>query len=858
MSKKVTPPPFSSESCEGSVESLPSRVEVKKAADIHAKSSLKQGTVTLPRAFHFIGIGGIGMSGLATIVLEKGVSQVSGSDLKEGGILDTLKERGAHIVQGHAKENLPPAATVVISSDIPLDNPELVEAKRRSFPVIHRSDLLKDLMSGYDVLAVTGTHGKTTTTSLLSHVLFEAGNDPTFAVGGVLLNYGYNARHGKGSFFVAEADESDGTFLKYPYSAAIITNIDTDHIAHYGSVENLENAFLQFIKKAPSAEKLFFCGDDERLKKLCPRGVSYGIGPANDLRIEHVCSTEQGMVFDVRFRRKLFRSIMISLHGLHNVFNAAAVFGLALTLGLSEASIRSAFASFKGVRRRLERKESGQQCLVFDDYAHHPTEIKATIQALRNAIGERRLITVFQPHRPSRMRHCVNELTDTFKNADVVVVTDLYLSNEHETPEISTEKIFGTIKSSHADMPCYVFSRSVLVDSLLEIIRPHDVVLFLGAGDITRASDDLGRRLATTALERWKVGVVYGGMNPENKISRLSASALYESLDPSLYAPIAFEIDSCGRWRKTHGIELEEQASGSTETFSKGVWQALQSCDLFIPVLHGAFGEDGAIQGFFEMLHKPYVGCSTKSCAVAMDKAMAKQVVQAAGVPVVPYVVISRREWKERSSELLGEASKKLRGPYFIKPAHLGSSVGIERIEKGVDLGEAIDRALALDEKVIIEQEIRGREIEFAIFGNEQILIPQPGEVLTDGGFYDYQAKYGKEGMKTVSSAHLTEEQIEQGKAFVKKAYQALDCTGLTSMEWFLDSAGHWYFNEANPFPDFLSSSMYPNIWKGQGISYGELVNRLIILALSRFRQVRRLSCNATALGRTLETLIAL
>lgn len=837
----------------------PSSQEIGPSATtaVVVKQMKKQSIVPLPRSLHFIGIGGIGMSGLATIVLEKGCSAVTGSDLKEGGVIDILKKRGAQVSHGHAKEHLPEAATVVVSTEIPADNPELVEAQRRGMSVIHRSDLLRDLMQGYEVLAVTGTHGKTTTTSLLSHVLFEAGNDPSFAVGGILMNYGSNARHGKGTYFVAEADESDGTFVKYPYAAAIVTNIDTDHIAHYGSFENLEKAFSQFVKKAPSSDRLFFCGDDERLKKFCPRGVSFGVGAANDLRVEQITTTDQGMVFDVRFRRKLFRSIFLPLHGQHNATNAAAVFGLALTLGIPEATIRSALSTFKGVKRRLERKESGNQCLVYDDYAHHPTEIRATIAALRRAVGERRIIAVFQPHRPSRMKHCMHELAATFNEADGIVVTDLYLSNEEETAEITTDSITTIIKNAHSGIPCYAFPRSGLVDNLLAIVRPHDVVLFLGAGDITKASDDFANRVAATQLEKWKVGIVYGGMNSENKISRVSAGAIYDALDPTLYTPTAFEIDSHGCWHKTQGVEREEQLRQTAEPFPKGVWQALQSCDLFIPVLHGAFGEDGTIQGFFEMLHKPYVGCSTASCAVSMDKAMTKQIVQAAGVPVVPYIVVHKGEWKDHAQELLSEAAKKLRAPYFIKPAHLGSSVGIERVEKSAGLAQAIERALAFDDKILVEQGVHGREIEFAVFGNDLITIPPPGEVLTGGGFYDYGAKYGKDSMKAVAAAHLTEEQLQEGRSYIRKAYQALDCSGLNRMDCFLDDNGHWYFNEANPFPGFTRISLYPSVWQAQGISYSELVNRLIILAFSRFRQKRRLAASATALGKQLEALCA-
>lgn len=799
------------------------------------------------KGFHFVGIGGIGMSGLATIILEKGIAHVSGSDLKTGGVLDVLIQRGACVVQGHAREHLPEDATVVVSTDIPVDNPELVEAKRRGLPIIHRSDLLKELMKGYEVLAVTGTHGKTTTTSLLSHVLCEAGNDPTFAVGGVLCNYGVQARHGRGGYFVAEADESDGTFLKYPYAGAIVTNIDTDHIAHYGSIEKLEEGFAQFVKKAPSPEKLFFCGDDVRLKRVCPRGTSYGFGPANDLRVEHVASTPHGMVFDVRFRRKQFKGIEISLHGRHNVSNAAAVFGLALTLGIPESTVRAAFSSFKGVKRRLEPKEAGPQALVFDDYAHHPTEIKATVQALRLAIGERRLITVFQPHRVSRMKHCMHELQGTFSDADVVVTTDLYLANEPEHPAVTSRGIFDVVHASHTGIPCYYFARTELVEQLVELLRPHDVVLFVGAGDITKASDDLAARLRSESLQRWKIGVLYGGMNSQHNASRVSAQAVFGALDPDFYIPVAIQIDQQGRWRRTQRIESADHQGDSSEILAKGVWQSVEDCDLFFPILFGPFGEDGMVQGFFEMLNKPYVGCSSKSCAIAMDKVIARQVMHACGVPVVPYIAIHRRDWKGRASELVAEVVKKHRAPYFVKPAHLGSSVRCQKVDKADDLVHAIQKALTIDEKVLVEQGIKGRKIEFELFGNDEVHVPPPGEILSSGG----GRKCGKERTNTILAAQLTDEQREQGSSYAKKVYHALDCTGLTSVAFFFDEGGHWYFNEAVPWPSMTDTNLYATILKEQGIGYQDLIHRLIILALSRFRRSRRQMANATSFGCT-------
>ena len=247
-------------------------------------------------------------------------------------------------------------------------------------------------MEGSEILAVTGTHGKTTTTALLSHVLYEVGTDPSFAVGGIMTNLGTNARHGKGKYFVAEADESDGTFLKYPYAGAIVTNIDTDHLAYYHSIEKLEEAFLEFLQKAPDPSKLLFCGDDERLWKLHPCAVSYGFSLRNDVHIENVRPFEDGSRFDVRAHNTLYKDIAIRLLGQHNVLNATAVFALALALGMRETTVRSALFTFTGVKRRLEQKGSGSGCLVYDDYAHHPTEIRATLPQVRQSIGERRLV----------------------------------------------------------------------------------------------------------------------------------------------------------------------------------------------------------------------------------------------------------------------------------------------------------------------------------------------------------------------------------------------------------------------------------------------------------------------------------
>lgn len=804
---------------------------------------------------HFIGIEGIGMSGLATILLEKGFAQVTGSDTKAGNMAEKLKALGAHVFSGHSLENLAiTVSTVVVNTDIPQDNPELVEARRRGLSVVHRSDMLKELMEGYDPLVVTGTHGKTTTTALLSHVLYEAGSDPSFAVGGIMLNCGTNARYGKGKYFIAEADESDGTFLKYPYVGAIVTNIDTDHLAHFGSIENLEEAFSQFVQKSSNPQTLVYCGDDERLWKIRPKGISYGFSSRNDLRIEQVRSFEDGMRFDIKLRGVLYKDVAISLLGRHNVLNAAAVFGLCLALGVRETTIRSALFTFRGVKRRLERKLTSSECLIFDDYAHHPTAIKATLAALRQTIGERRLIAIYQPHRVSRMNYVAHELVDAFHEADVIVVTDLYRASE-SVEGVTSEKIFDIISSSHPGVPVVFISRDKLIDELLTILRPHDVALFLGAGDITKASDDIGKVLKKTHLKKWKIGLVYGGMNSENRVSKASASAIWDALDRNIYDVVPFEIGEDGVWRKTETVEKGKKELKKDNAISKDVFECIQDIDLFIPALHGSFGEDGSIQGFFEIIQKPYVGCPFAAASVAMDKALTKQVVQSIGISVVPYVAIEKREWKERSFEIVEEIVQKLRFPYFVKPVHFGSSVGIEKVQQEGLLKATIEKVFMYDDKVLVEQMVNAREIEYAVFGNEEVIVPCPGEVLTGGKFYDYESKYGKETIKAVPRAELSPEELETGEYLAKKAYIALSCSGLARIDFFLDEKGRFFLNEINSFPNFAKNTMYPSIWRNQGISSRELMNRLVIVAFSRFRKSRKQNGSACLLGKTLETL---
>jgi len=794
---------------------------------------------------HFIGIGGIGMSGLAKILLEKKGSKVSGSDLQSTAVTKELERLGASVHRGHKSSHLPEKCAVIVSTDINTDNPELQAAKEQGFPILHRSDLLLELMKGYKVVAIAGTHGKTTTTGIVSHLFSEAGEDPSFAVGGILLNGGTNGHHGTGPLFIAEADESDGTFLKYPYEAAIITNIDNDHIAHYGSFENLESCFRQFFSKAPNKDLLFYCGDDERLSRLCTAGISYGFSPKNALHIEELTATEEGSTFTLSFRGKRHEQIFLPMYGKYNVLNATAAFGLALSLGLSPESIRKAFSTFKGVKRRLERKESGKQALVLDDYAHHPTAITHTLEAVRQATSERRIIAVYQPHRPSRMKTCVDGLSHAFSQADVIFTTEIYTSNE-TTSAISSEKIWSTIRSSHPHTPFHPSQRASLVDDLLAFLRPHDVVVFLGAGDITQAATTLATRLRENPLPKWKVGVICGGRNAENPNSRTSGLSFWNELDDDLYEKTGFIIDYEGKWHLTDMSTKEEFPSSC-------IWQDLEKCEICVPVLHGPYGEDGTIQGLLETFDIPYVGCATKASAVSMDKVMTKQIAKDIAIPMGSYVPLYKSDWENDQTQCIEKINQTLSYPLFVKPAHMGLSVGIEYVKDPKDLFEAVSKAFCFDTKLIVEVETKGREIQVAVLGNRTLHAPAPGEILAEKTFLTYADKVGKDRKMSTPLTDLSPQQIETVCTHSKQLYKTLDCSGLTRMDWFLDDSGAWWFNEAQPFPGFTSNSLFPSIWKAHGVSFTHLIDKLIILAFAEYREKRRCMHNECSLGKQLE-----
>ena len=452
---------------------------------------------SLKGRYHFIGIGGIGMSGIARLFLRRGFP-VSGSDLKHTPIIDELASAGARISIGHDAKYARGAAVVVYSSAIGSDNPEITEANISGIPLIKRAEALSLLMKDKTVITVSGSHGKTTTTSLVSCLLLEAGLDPTVAVGGIIKNIGANARLGRGEYFVAEADESDGSFLYYRPDYSIITNIDREHLDYYGTFELELGAFAEFMRKTNAQGCLICCGDDPNLRMLLQdsklKHILFGLGRDNDIYAGQICFEGLSSEFDCFYKDKLIGRFELALGGEHNISNALSVIALGLELGIDIAIIKKALSGYKGAGRRLEVKFRGTGFMVVDDYAHHPSEIKATLEAAKK-LSPKRMIVVFQPHRYSRTKLLLDEFAGAFDAADCLIITDIYPAGEPPLEGVSAKAIFDKIRVRSAQKTIFYLAIDKIRPHILAMLESGDLVMTLGAGDITKVGDELAQDL---------------------------------------------------------------------------------------------------------------------------------------------------------------------------------------------------------------------------------------------------------------------------------------------------------------------------------------------------------------------------
>lgn len=458
---------------------------------------------------HFVGIGGIGMSAIAEVLHNLGYP-VQGSDQNDGANVQRLRDMGITVHVGHSAENLGDSEVVVTSTAIRDDNPERIVAKERHIPLVRRAEMLAELMRFKQSIAVGGTHGKTTTTSMVGQLLESGGLDPTIINGGILNKFGTNARMGNGDWLVAEADESDGSFLKLPADIAIVTNIDPEHLDHYGSFDRAKDAFKTFVENVPFYGFGVMCIDHPEVQALRGRIedrriVTYGSNRQADVQFRRVEAKGTSSTFDITIRHRktgeetTMEQLVLPMPGIHNVSNATAAIAVAHELGVSEVDIREGLKVFQGVKRRFTHTGTWNGIEIFDDYGHHPVEISAVLKAARNAVrssGGGKVIAIKQPHRYTRLDDLFDEFSACFNDADTVLVAPVYPAGEQPIENINSETLVSAMKSAGHRDARLIDGPGAIAPLVLDIAKEGDYVVFLGAGDITKWAHDLPKELA--------------------------------------------------------------------------------------------------------------------------------------------------------------------------------------------------------------------------------------------------------------------------------------------------------------------------------------------------------------------------
>lgn len=447
---------------------------------------------------HFVGIGGIGMSGIAEVLLNMGYC-ISGSDLNETEITKRLASLGAKVFFGHAPSNLGNADVVITSTAVRDSNPEVIAAREKNIPVIPRAEMLAELLKMKFSIAVSGSHGKTTTTSMIATILAHGGLDPTIVLGGKLTATGSNARLGNGEYIVAEADESDGSFLKLSPTISVITNIDLEHLEYYRDIEEIKGAFLQFANSVPFYGSTILCFDDDNVAGVLPKikrkTITYGLTDGADYRAKDISYRGLSSTFALYYRCDFLEDISLNVPGIFNIYNAMAAVAVARELDMPVGEIRDGLKSYIGVHRRLEIKGEVNGIVVVDDYGHHPTEIRATLKAARE-VWDRRIIVVFQPHRYTRTKALFDQFLTAFSDADALILADIYPASEKGIEGVHSSKLcHGIRERGHRDVT-YISDFNRIVDRLLEIAQSTDVIITLGAGDIWKTGEEFLRRAA--------------------------------------------------------------------------------------------------------------------------------------------------------------------------------------------------------------------------------------------------------------------------------------------------------------------------------------------------------------------------
>lgn len=743
------------------------------------------------RSFFLVGIGGASMSALALMLKDRGLA-VCGSDSTASPVTAELMAAGIPVRIGHDGEGIKRGDAVILTDAIDLkSSPEVRKARELGCGLFRRSQLLGWLLQDRRIVAITGTHGKTTTTGLVSFALIEAGLEPLCVEGANLPQWGGPVREGEGEWAVIEACEAYNSLRDFDPEIVLLTNLELDHEDFYAEGwPQLEATMLAFVDRA---KVLVYCAEDAGAAQIAAKAQ---------------CRT-------IPYRADSAELPELAVLGTMNRLNAVGAFVAAAETGADQGALKRGLAQFEGAERRLQLIHEGE-ITVIDDYAHHPSEIVASIGALRTRYPERRLVVVYQPHLYSRTAAHLADFARSLDQADFVVLSDIYPAREAPIPGVSSARI-----AERMEVPCrYVPNRHLLPIEVARVVRPGDVVVGMGAGTISEFSPAFIAEYGRIHRLDIRVAVVFGGDSAEREVSILTGNAVCEGLRRAGYD--AFTVDVTGSFDGAR-----DHPSSDQMLISKGDLSAFvgpNRPDVAFLAVHGTHAEDGAIQGLMELLHIPYTGSGILSSALAMDKQRAKMVFAAEGLPVP-------QGWLVRSISDLPNLSP---GKYVVKPNAQGSTMGVTFVDdQSRALQAAVSRALQYDSAVLIEEQIEGVEISVPVLGDRAL---PPVEICPKSGAYDFESKYTPGATEEICPARLSPEELAKAQQYAVRAHRALGCAGATRTDMIVRD-GEPVILEVNTLPGMTGTSLLPNSARVAGIEFPELCAWMVHDALARAGQ---------------------
>lgn len=755
-------------------------------------------------AFFLVGIGGAGMSALARMFYKRGYD-VSGTDGSMSQEIERLRSEGIEAAVGHSGDLLNETQALVVSDAIDLNaSPEIERARELGIPIVRRSQALGWLLSPYKVLAVTGTHGKTTTTAMLGTGLAAAGFDPLVVAGATIPEWGGPVREGGGTYAVVEACEAYDSFHDLTPHMVVLTNLELDHVDFHGSYAHLRDSVVRFVEKLPPDGWLVYCSEDRGAAEVAElssaRAVPYGASQEWQRLIGNMLGMESGLP-------PLPTEHGLAVPGRHNLLNAAAALTAAALVRADLTKVERALRIFQGAERRLQVLRPGP-ISVIDDYAHHPSEIRASLTAIRERFfkgrsAARRLIAVFQPHLYSRTASLVEEFAQALSLADQVVITDIYPAREEPMPGVSSARIAELVTVPIT----YVPNRRLLPRTVADMAGEGDVVVGMGAGNISEFAPALVEELdraesLVSGSRKLRVCVIYGGDSAEREVSIHSGLAVHGALQ-----------------RLGHEPFLLDASDALLGTGSLSALVGPERPDVVFIAGHGTNAEDGALQGLLELLHLPYTGSGVQASAICMDKQLTKSILESNGIRVPKGLLLSSPD-----------DPVTLRPPLVVKPNEQGSTVGLSFVESPDDLCPAIRKAFSYGRQVLVEEWVRGIEISTPVLNGEALA---PVEIAPKSGVYDFASKYLPGATEEIVPARLPGKLLEEARAIALRAHSVLACEGASRTDAIV-SGEQIYVLEVNSLPGLTATSLLPNSAAACGIGFDELCKRLLDDALRR------------------------